>query len=149
MPKAETPDKNGLTPKQQQLAELLGDVLDDRPLERMSEEVGVSRDTRCRWAKMPEFVAEQNRVKEITAVPVECESLRALVHIVRYARRDSDRVAAARTLLEHLRKAGSISVVTNVNQNVTAQELVERIQSAKDADSRAYYTNRITGADRQ
>ena len=122
-------DSKALAPNQQLLAYHLGNLLDTRTREEKTKAVGVSRQTRCNWMRIPAFLAEIARVVAETKQPLECEALDTCAHIMRRTKDEKVALMAARTITQHLKEAGGVHVVTNVVQTARderAKELSEK-----------------------
>jgi hypothetical protein len=118
-----------LTSKQLKLAQLLGNLQDQRTDEEKTIEVGVSRATRCSWKKIPKFQTEIYQAQIRTATPIKALENEALIksaHIMRTSQDERIVLAAAGNILRHAKEPGNVSVSTNVTVNTPAQELREK-----------------------
>ena len=118
-----------LTPDQLLLAYHLGNVQDCRTIEEKEKAVGVSRVTRWRWQHNPKFQAEVSRVIAETKPALEGEAIEMCCRIMRRSSDSKTAMMAARTIMQHLKEAGGVHVVTNVVQTARderAKELSEK-----------------------
>jgi hypothetical protein len=120
-------DTRVLSPKQALLAYHLGNLLDTRTREEKTLAVGVTRQCRSNWMRIPAFINEIARVAAETKPPLECEAIETCARVMRRTDDDKTAVMAARTIMQHLKEAGGVHVVTTVVQtNERKRELSEK-----------------------
>lgn len=115
----------GLTPKQKLLAYYFGDVRDTRTRDEKTKAVGVRKETRLEWQRNPLFIAEIARVIGETKPALEGEAIETCCRVMRRARNGKTALMAARTIMQHLKEAGGVHVVTNVVQTARDERAKE------------------------
>jgi hypothetical protein len=112
-------DTGELTAKQRLAAILLADPADKRKVESKAVSVGVSRATLHRWMRRPDFSKLVQEEFDKLRRAVAPRAYQELQHILDDPRAQTrDKIASAKALLEDLRSAGNVNVVTNVVQTM-------------------------------